>query len=246
MIDQIKAKEAYETFLEKAKNDERIIGIILAGSRGKGVSSVNSDYDVILVTTDNDFENVKLDYPKTEYIDSLPHPISEFRERAKIGTRTQYDKYTFTHNTAIIDKTGEIQDLINDKGTLTSDEAEKITSDALGGYFNSLHRSFKCLRNNNLFAAHLHAIDTIPRLITFIFAIEGRVRPFNDLLEWELENHPLLKIPLTPKEFLNKINIVIKTADFDTQKELLQLVRKMALQNGQSAEVADWEGYYFG
>lgn len=246
MIDQLKAKAAFEAYLEKANNDNRIIGIILAGSRSKGVSSVNSDYDVILVATDESFESVKDDYPKTKYIDSLPHPISEFRERAKIGTRTQYDKYTFTYNIALTDKTGEIQELINNKGTLTLEEARKIANDALGGYLNSLHRSFKCLRNEKLFAAQLHTIDTISRLLTFIFAIEGRVKPFNDLLEWELANHPLTKLPISSKELLNKIKIIIKSADFDTQKELLQIVKQLALDNGYDEEIADWEGYYFG
>ena len=55
MIDQQEAEKAYEAYAEKAKNDERIIGIILAGGRGKGASSENSDYDVILVTTDEGF-----------------------------------------------------------------------------------------------------------------------------------------------------------------------------------------------
>ena len=59
MIDQQKAKEAYEAYLQKAKSDDRIIGIILAGGRGKGAFSENSDYDVILVTNDEGFESVK-------------------------------------------------------------------------------------------------------------------------------------------------------------------------------------------
>lgn len=246
MIDQVKAQEAYAAYLETAKNDDRIIGIILAGSRAKGVSSVNSDYDVILITTDESIESVRSDYPKTEYIDSLPHPISEFRERAKIGSRTAYDKYTFTYNTALVDKTGEIQQLINDKGTLTAAEAKDIASDALGGYLNSLHRSFKCLRNNNIFAAQLHTLDTISNLLTFIFAIEGRVKPFNDLLEWELEHHPLSQLPISSDDFINKIKIIINQADFDIQKELLEIVKKLALDNDCNDEVIAWEGYYFG
>lgn len=246
MIDQQKAKEAYEAYLQKAKSDDRIIGIILAGGRGKRAFSENSDYDVILVTTDEGFESVKKDYPKTEYIDSLPHAISEFREHAKTGTRTQYDKYTFTHNTAIVDKTGEIQKLVDEKGTLESDKVQKIAHDALGGYLNLLHRSLKNLRDGNVLAGHLDATETIPRILTFIFAIEKRVRPFNKFLVWELENHPLTKFPINSSEFIEKIKVIAQNADFETQKEMLEIMRKLAIENGHTDEIDDWKGYYFG
>lgn len=246
MLDQQKAKEAYEDYLEKAKSDERIIGIILAGGRGKGASTENSDYDVILVTTDEGFEGVKKDYPKTEYIDSLPHAISTFREHAKTGTRTQYDKYTFTHNTALVDKTGEIQRLVDEKGTLEPDKIQKIVHDALGGYLNSLHRSLKNLRDGNKLAGHLDATETIPRILTFVFAIERRVRPFNKFLLWELEKYPLEKLPLSSSDFIAKIEAIAKTADFATQKEFLEIIRTLAIENGHADEIADWEGHYFG
>ena len=246
MIDQQKAKEAYELYFEKAKNDERIIGIILAGARGKGVASENSDYDVILVTTDEGFESVKKDYPKTEFIDSLPKAISEFREHAKTGTQTQHNKYTFTHNTALVDKSGEIQKLVAEKGTLESDEAQKIADDALGGYLNSLYRSLKNLRDGNELAGHLDATDTIPSILIFIFAIENRVRPFNKFLVWELKNYPLTKLSISSSDFIEKIKTIAKNADFETQKEVLEIMRKLAMENGHSDEIASWEGYYFG
>lgn len=246
MIDQNKAKAAYETYIQKATSDDRIDGIILVGGRGKGISTENSDYDVILVTTDDGFENVKKEYPKTEYIDSLPHAISEFREHALTGTRTQYDKYTFTHNTVIIDKTNEIQKLVDEKGVLESDKIQKIAHDALGGYLNSLHRSLKNLRDGNTLAGHLDATETIPRILTFIFAIEGRVRPFNKFLIWELENYPLLKLPISSSEFIEKINIIAQNADIKTQRDILEIMRKLSIENGHADRIAEWEGYYFG
>lgn len=246
MIDQQKAKEAYEACLLKAKNDDRVLGVILAGGRGKGLVTDNSDYDVILVTTDEGFDSVKLDYPKTDFIDSLPHAISEFREYAKTGTRTQYDKYTFTHNKVIIDKIGEIQKLVDEKGSLESDSIQKIAHDALGGYFNSLHRSLKNIRDGNHLAGQLDAIETISRILTFIFAIEGRVRPFNKFLVWELTNYPLAKLPISSSDFISKIEIIAKTGDFQTQKEILSIMKKLAVDNGHIDRISDWDGYYFG
>jgi hypothetical protein len=246
MIDQEKAREAYESYLYKTKTDQRIIGVILGGGRGKGLSSAHSDYDVILVTTDEGLAGVKQDYPKTEYIDSLPHAISEFRERAKIGSSTAWDKYTFTHNLALIDKTGEIQKLVEEKGGLTPAEAHKIANDNLGGYLNSLYRSLKNLRDGNELAGRLDASETISSMLQFLFAIEGRVCPYNKFLVWELENYPLKKLPISSSDFIAKIEAISKNADFNTQKELLQIIRKLALENNCQDEINDWEGYYFG
>ncbi|MDO8512637.1 MAG: hypothetical protein Q7S57_05150 [bacterium] len=246
MIDQLKAKSAYDAYLEKARNDDRIIGVILGGGRGKGAASENSDYDVILVTTDAGFEGVKNDYPKTEYIDSLPHSLSGFREHAKIGSTTQYDKYTFAHNKAIIDKTGEIQKLIDEKGTLDPTDARKIASTALGGYLNQIHRSLKNLRDGNELAGRLDANESIPLLLQFVFAVENKVCPYNKFLVWELTNYPLEKLPISSDNLITKIQSIIQRADFETQKELLAVIRKLALENGFNAEIEDWNGYYFG
>jgi hypothetical protein len=246
MINQYKAKDAYEAYQEKARNDDRILGVILGGGRGKGAASENSDYDVILITTDEGFEGIKNDYPKTEYIDSLPHSLSEFREHARIGSATQYDKYTFTHNIAVIDKTGEIQKLIDEKGRLEPEDARKIASNALGGYLNQIHRSLKNLRDGNELAGRLDANESIPLLLQFIFAVENRVCPYNKFLVWELTNYPLIKFPISSTDFITKIETIIKSADFETQKELLEVTRKLALENNFKAEIEDWNGYYFG
>ena len=246
MIDQQKAKEAYEAYIDKATKDDRIIGIMLSGGRAKGVATENSDYDVILITTDDGIEGVTNDYPKTDYIDSIPKAITQFREHAATGTRTQYDKDTFTHVTALVDKTGEIQKLIDEKGTLEPDKVKKVAHDALGGYLNSLHRSLKNFRDDNILAAHLDAIETIPRILTFVFAIEHRVRPFNKFLAWELEQYPLVKLPMAAADFLKIINTIAQTGDAQTQIEFLVIMKTLALDNGYNDEIADWEGYYFG
>ena len=246
MLDQQKAKEAYEEYIRKATQDDRILGVIIVGGRAKGIFTDHSDYDVILVTTDEGFGAVKKEYPKTEYIDSLPHAISEFREHAKYGTRTQYDRYTFTHNTVLVDKTGEMQKLVDEKGALESDEAHKIAHDALGGYLNSLYRSLKNFRDGNMLASQLDASKTIPRILTFLFAIEGRVRPYNKFLVWELEHHPLTKLPVSASDLTDQIQTILQTGDVETQKEILTMMRKLAIENGHQDEVDDWEGYYFG
>jgi len=246
MINQEKAKEAYDLLIQKAKEDDRILGVILSGGRGKGVQSENSDYDVMLITSDEGFEAVKKDYPKTEFIDPLPHVISEFKDYAKAGTPAEYDKYTFAHNKAIIDKTGEIQKLIDEKGVLSSDEASSLAKEILDGYLNSLHRSLKNLRDGNILAGHLDATESLPLVLTFIFAFEGRVKPYNKFLKWELDNFPLLKLPIETSDFLKKLENIARDGDIENQKELFAIIKKMAIDNGLGEVIAGWDGYYFG
>lgn len=246
MLDQVKAKHAFEEYIDKAQNDERILGAMLSGGRAKGQSTENSDYDVIIIATDEGFESVKDDYPKTEYIDSLPHAISAFREYALSGTRTQYDKYTFTYAKPIFDKTGELEALINEKGTLSSEDAFKAARSALGAYLNSLHRSIKNKRDGNELAGLLDAQESLPNLCKFVFAIEERVRPYNKFLKWELQEYSLMKLPITTDDFLQKIEAIAKTADLETQKEIHRIVKELAIANGHQEEIDDWADHYFG
>ncbi len=58
MNEEIKSKE-FEEVLERAKNDNRIVGLILTGGRGKGMFTENSDYDIAVITTDESLSNVK-------------------------------------------------------------------------------------------------------------------------------------------------------------------------------------------
>ena len=51
MDEETKTKE-FEQILENAEKDDRIIGLILTGGRGKGMFTENSDYDIVIITTD--------------------------------------------------------------------------------------------------------------------------------------------------------------------------------------------------
>ena len=147
MNEEIRTKE-FEQILEKAKNDDRIIGLILTGGRGKGMFTENSDYDIAIITTDESVSNVKAEYKgKQNIIDIGVLPIAGFRIYAAVGTAEDWDRYTYAHIKARIDKTGEIQKIIDEKGILPKDQMLKVAKNALGGYLNSLYRSIKNRKN---------------------------------------------------------------------------------------------------
>src|SRR3989338_5668740 len=231
MNEEIKSK-AFEEILEKAKNDDRVVGLILTGGRGKGMFTENSDYDIAIITTDESVSGVKEAYKgKQDIIDIGVLPISGFRIYAAVGTAEDWDRYTYAHIKTRIDKTGEIQKIIDEKGILPKDQISKVAKNALGGYLNSLYRSVKNNRDGNMFASHFDACESLPWLLTFLFAVEGRVRPYNKFLKWELEKHPLKNLPILYEDFLRKIESVIKSGDIETQKELHKIVEEIAVKN---------------
>jgi len=246
MNEESKTKE-FENVLERAKNDNRIVGLILTGGRGKGMYTENSDYDVALVTTDESVMNVKEEYkPKQGIIEMGIRSISEFRNHAAVGSAEDWDRYTFAHIKAQVDKTGEIQKIIDEKGILPKDQILKVAKNALGGYLNSLYRSIKNCRDGNMFASHFDACESLPWLFTFLFAIEGRVRPYNKFLKWEFEKYPLKNLQTQSENFLGKIESIIKSGDIEVQKEIHKIIEGIAIKNDCSDVIDDWKGCYFG
>lgn len=245
MKEEVKIKE-FEQILEKAKNDNRIIGLIVKGGRGKGMFTENSDYDIALITTDESASNVKEEYKgKQDILDISVLSMSGFRVYAAVGTAEEWDRYTYAHIKAQIDKTGEIQKIIDEKGVLPKEHILQVAKNALDGYLNFLYRSIKNYRDGNIFASHFDACESLPRLLTFLFAVEGRVRPYNKFLMWELKNYPLKNLPIQLEDFLGKIELIIKSGDIEIQKELHVLAERIALKNNCSDIIDSWRGYYF-
>ena len=168
-----------EELVERARADERVVGLFLGGSRaiGAGVRP-ESDYDMRLIVK---APVPELDRPRGEYVDVGVMELERFREYP------DWDRYTLTHARVLVDKTGEIQRVIDAKGRLSKEETQRIPPLALDAYMNSLYRALK----RPGLGSRLHTAESIAHLLTCLFALEGRVRPFHDYLEWELAHHPL-------------------------------------------------------
>jgi hypothetical protein len=123
----------------------------------------------------------ELDRPRGEHVDVGVMELERFR------VYPGWDRYTLTHARVLVDKTGEIQRVVDERGRLSEAEAVELAPTALDGYMNSLYRSLK----RPGLGARIHAAESVGYLLTCLFALEARVRPFHDHLEWELENQPL-------------------------------------------------------
>ena len=77
------------------------------------------------------------------------------------------------------------------QATLSADEAARHARTSLDGYVNQVYRCVKSRRDGFADAALLDELESVPWLLETVFALHGRLRPYNKYLRWELERFPL-------------------------------------------------------
>lgn len=236
----------YNQILEEAKNDPDVIGLILVAGRGKGFVTEHSDYDVYMIVSDGKLEVAKEKYKSGNKVDIFLHTLSSFIDYASWGSEYEWDRYNFTYVKAQIDKTGEIQKIIDEKGTLPKDKMKDFVIEAIDGYINLYYRSLKNDRDGDRLAAHLDAAESVSYLLNAIFGLEQRLRPYNKYLQWELEKYPLKKLPWITENFLKKLEEIMTTGNIETQKEVFNKVKELCQQNGYAEAIDSWNGCYLG
>jgi len=241
----ISAKQKFENLLGEAKADSNIVGFFLGGSRGKGIENEFSDYDVYVIVKNGKAEFYKKKYSKIvdEYIEFMVYSFDEFKNYADWGSKEGWARYNCAHIKALIDKNGVIQKIIDGKAKIPESKIKSFIKEKLDGYLNYSYRSIKCLRNKDLFAARLQAAYSIPYFLDIIFAADsGRIKPYAEYLEWELENYPLKSFPLKSKEIIISITKILDGADLKTQQKLFRVCEKVFRQEGYRKVFDGWEG----
>jgi hypothetical protein len=239
--------DIFEQIRKESKKDPNIIGLILVGSRGKGFSKEYSDYDFHIIVKDEvlpAYQKKFDEYDAIDGIDCSAKTIQEFREYAEFGSEFEWDRYSFTHVQAELDKTnGKLQKLIDKKGRIPEKHWKKYLAGHLDGYINSVFRSLKCLRDNNLVGYRLEAAGSIDLFLTCAFAFhEFRLRPYYKYLKYELEKYPLNKFPWSANELIKMLHSILETGDYLTQQKLLIEMEKLARKEGFGHVFDGWEG----
>ena len=231
--------------MQDTTNNPDIIGFILTGSRGKGFQNEHSDYDAIVITKDESIEAIRAKYneQKKDGMDLTVRSLSEFKASASWESPDAWNRYDHAHMQLLVDKTdGEIEALIEEKGKIPDDKLNLFIEQSIDAYMNGVYRSVKCIRNHNPLGAHLEASNSILDLLTLIFALEGRHRPFLGYVQKELDKYPLKKLPWSASDFVEKIKKVLESADLETQQELLKGLEKISRDMGYGHIFDAWEG----
>lgn len=213
-----------DTLLERARADENVIGVIHSGSRGRNAHVTDeSDWDAFVVvrTRTGDYENehgsaLELSELTLEVLASPP----EWARPALLGLTPQ------------LDKTGEVATAL--AAALIVDPA--TAAGPLDTYINSYYRSAKNARVGLELATLLDAQESIPHYLQFVFAVHGRVRPYNKWLEWELREHPL---PVDVD--LARLEQIARGGNLADQQALFGHTEALARQHGHAETIDGWE-----
>lgn len=236
---------AFEDMLAHARGDERIVGVVLGGSRGKGFEVEGSDWDVYLIVTDEgpsegiDAALARLP-PEIEICAVLT--MSAFADYATPDRPEEWDRYNFAHVQPVFDRTsGELARQCAAKEWLPPDVAAVRAAAQLDAYINSTYRAVKNARNGQRDAAALDAAESVSHLLDFAFTAERRVRPYNKYLAWELGIHPL-QHPWWSHGSSDPLSVLLSITRVDVQAsaQTFTSVEQAARRAGFSAVLDAW------
>ena len=246
---QEELKKQYQLLLEESNKNNDILGLFLGGSRGKSNEFLtkNSDMDVYVILSDvaSDELKEKLNVYRTSWFEIRIFTISEFKKYAEFGSDKDWDRYNFSHNKAIVDKTGEIQKLMDEKGILPENVRFDVIKVSIDSYLNQVYRSAKYWRDGKKLSAYIDATESLPFLMTALYALENRLKPYNKYFEWELRNYPLKLLPWEVDEFISDYKHILETGDIKTQEKIFKDVKKVFINQGFEDIFLEWKDYYF-
>ncbi|MEU3985160.1 hypothetical protein AB0F77_34705 [Streptomyces sp. NPDC026672] len=240
------AQTDLDSFVALAATDPTVVGLVLSGSQARvGMPTIHSDYDIYVVT--QDCSPTALDQLRalqSSHLDLAIMPLADFRAHALPGNPHDWDRYAFVHCRVLFDRLGGlVTDLVREKASLRPDEAWEMADRLLDAYLNAYYRSMKSHRDARPEAAHLDAAEGLPYLLTLIFALHERVRPYNKYLRWELERYPLGPPQWAADRLMPQIQRIAADGDPHTQKTLFADLMQAARQGGHTSMLDSWESH---
>jgi hypothetical protein len=213
-----------DELLARACADENVIGVVPSGSRGREAYVADaSDWDAFVVVREE-----RGDY-ETEHGSSLE--VSEVT-LSVLGDPPDWARPAFLSLKPQLDKTGEVEAALRKATTIDPATASR----PLDAYVNSYYRSAKNARVGLELAALLDAQESITWYLQFLFAVHGRLRPYNKWLEWELEHHPL------PVEVdLARLDRIGRSGAISDQQALFRETETLARAHGHGVTIDAWE-----
>ena len=225
----------FEELVEAARSRDAVVGLYLFGSRGRGfMVDDRSDWDVCVVLCDEEeVARFRRDFPFAhgDRVDIYATSLDRLREAGAVGTDDEQARYAAAHVEVLLDRTdGEVTAIVESKEWIPAEQRAEVIRDALDGYINLTYRSLR-------YGTRYDALEAIPYALRTIFALGGRIRPFNKYLEWELRNHPLEGwdadelLPLVER---------IANGDEEAQHTLFRLIDAAARAQGYGEVVVSW------
>jgi predicted nucleotidyltransferase len=174
----------YPNLVARATADPDVVGLVLTGSHARGMATAHSDHDVYVVLG---APNARWATTRTPELDTIVLSVADLAD-----TTVRWQRYSYRGALVLLDRLdGRIGKLVRAQATLTPAEADAWTREYLDGYLNFCYRAAKSRRDGRPDAARLDELEAGPWLLETVFALHGRVRPYNKYLRWELDTYPL-------------------------------------------------------
>ncbi|HEY6961581.1 MAG TPA: hypothetical protein VI408_06805 [Gaiellaceae bacterium] len=209
------------TLLAYAEEARDVVGVYVFGSRGRadGLADERSDWDVAIVLRDD--ADVAAFDARWPYVHGAPVEIA----RLTMSELRVSDGPVFEAIDLRLDKTGEVACVLAAKGRVGPEAARE----ALDAYVNATYRALR-YRETGSRGWRLDAAEAIPPLLTFLFAVQGRVRPFNKYVAEAL-----------PAGFSRERVHAVLDGDAAELRALFRDVEQLARDHGLGGVVDGWE-----
>lgn len=222
---------SFDDLVEVARSREEIVGLYVFGSRGRNfMVDERSDWDVCVVLADAEaHETFDREFPYSHgaRVEIVTTTLVELG-----GNESEHGRYAAAHADVVLDKTGgELTRVVAEQEWLPAGSRDAVIREALDGYVNQTYRSLR-------YGTRLDAVEAIPHALRTIFALAGRVRPYNKYLEWELRHHSLDE--WNADELLPLLDRVL-TGEPEEQHELFRRIEDPARREGFGDVIDGWE-----
>ena len=172
------------------REDPSILGVVLSGSAARGMANEHSDVDVYVVRTE--VAGAGLETSRSAAVDEIPTTLSELESPGALGTDEWWYRWSFAHALVLRDDTGgRLTEAVRRHASLEGDEQRAVLVDRLDGYVNFAFRALKAERDGRPLELRLDAAESVTWWLDTVYALRGRVRPYNKYLPWALRVHPL-------------------------------------------------------
>ncbi|MBV1851390.1 hypothetical protein [Catellatospora tritici] len=178
--------DPYAELLARAEADPDVLGIVLTGSRARaGMATAHSDADVIVVVAE--YGGAWTTVTRTPALDTIPTSLKDLGD-----VSDRWGRYAYRGARVLLDRLdGRVAELVTAQAALSPAEIDAWVREELDGYVNFIYRAAKNRRDGRPDLARLEEIEAASWFGWTLFALYGRVRPYNKYLRWELETHPL-------------------------------------------------------
>jgi len=221
----------FDDLLEVARAREAVLGLYVFGSRGRDfMVDERSDWDVCVVLASREArEEFEREFPFAHgaRVEIVTATLDELH-----ANRSEHGRYAAAHADVVLDKTdGELTRVVAEQESLPPETRDAVVREALDDYVNQTYRSLR-------YGTRLDAVEAVAPALRTIFALDGRVRPYNKYLEWELRQHPLEG--WTADDLLPLLDRVL-SGEPAAQNELFGRIEERARHEGFGDVVDAWE-----